>query len=168
MKPYFFTQPLTIIDVAADAKHKAPYGRVSIEMIILHSTEGIDSRAWLSTTSVPPVSVHRLISRDGTIYKIVPDYEVAWGAGNASLGGVGYAYSLNERSLQIELERKAPQAYTDAQLKSCAKQVVEWYGLYGSLPILYHLMIDRAKTDPEHFPRIQFDTYLFQELGNYL
>lgn len=163
---YFYTPPLKIIDKPADTKHYSR-GRLSYEFIVLHDTEGTDSRNWLSTASVPPVSIHRLIARDGTIYKIVPDEDTAYGCGYSYLGGKNYYQSLNERSLQIELENlgtKGPQDYPMPQLQSTALQIVEWYAKFGTLPILYHYMIDSNKRDPYHFPRQVLDTLIFAVL----
>lgn len=167
---YFYTPPLPIVDAPANKAHYTE-GRLSHEFIIIHDTEGTNSLRWLSETSIPPVSVHRLIARDGTIYKIVDDKDTAYGAGYGSLGGNGYYRSLNERSLQIELENlgtKGNQEYPIAQLQSTALQIVEWYGLYGVLPILYHSMVDIRKRDPYRFPRQVLDTIIFSTLKRFL
>lgn len=162
----FLTEPLPIVDLPADTNH---YGgtRFSYEFIFLHDTEGADSRAWLSTAPGSQVSCHRLIARDGTIYKIVPDEQVAWTQGRGYMGGLGYNYTLNERSLSIEFEnlgtRKA-EAYPVAQLTAGARQVVEWWGLYGFLPIMYHAMVDPNRRDPWAFPRNLFDALIWREL----
>src|SRR5690349_9431690 len=83
---YFQTPPLQITDHPADAAHAGGLARLGYRFIAIHATGGVDSLNWLSTTSAPPVSIHRLISKDGRIYKIVPDGTAAYHAGPAHVG----------------------------------------------------------------------------------
>jgi hypothetical protein len=49
---YFVTPPLNIIDLPADAGHTGKVRPLNqIRGIVIHSTEGTDSRAWLSKTT---------------------------------------------------------------------------------------------------------------------
>lgn len=154
----FVTPPLSIVDVPADAKHKSG-GRIGYRFIVLHHTGGTDSRAWLSTASNPPVSCHRLIARDGTIYKIVPDHEVAFTQGPAVIGPIpSNGQNANQVSLSIELENLGNgQDYPEAQLRSTARQMVEWWGAYGWLAPVHHAWIQDNKNDPYDFPRWHLD-----------
>jgi N-acetylmuramoyl-L-alanine amidase len=159
LAPPFVTPPLAIIDLPADARH-ATYRRTPKELIVLHATAGTDSRRWLSTDPNSSVSAHRLIAKDGTIYKIVPDEFVAHHVGRSRLGALPQYQGLNEEALGIELENlnTGTDPYPLPQLHACVRQVVEWWGAYGFLPLLYHRQIDTlGKTDPRGFPRAEFD-----------
>lgn len=167
---YFATPPLTIVDLPADANHKGGTRR-GFRWIFLHATGGVDSRAWLSTTSSPPVSCHRLIAKDGTIYKIVPDLEVAWTQGPADLGPIPEnGQNANEWSLSIELENlnTGRDPYPYAQIKSCVDQVVEWKAVYGDLAVVAHAWCQSNKTDPRGFPWGQFFGMYYARLGQLL
>lgn len=145
--PLFPTRPLAVIDLPADADHTGAARPVDkIRAIVLHSTEGSDSRAWLSRTSSPPVSIHRLIRRaPGEHYKILPDTRVAWHAGS----GVWGNYRINDVTLGVELERAGSQGYTEYQLDEAAALIVEWWGLYGFLPLMGHAQVDPwRRSDP--------------------
>ncbi len=72
-RKWFKLEPLNIVDKRADSEHYGVYDVLSPKYIVIHATGGVDSVAWLTTRSTPPVSSHRLISRNGTIYKLVPD-----------------------------------------------------------------------------------------------
>lgn len=146
----FPTKPLAVTDLPANAGHTGALRTVDkIRAIILHSTEGSDSRAWLSTTSQPPVSIHRLIRRgQGEHYKILPDTRVAWHVGGGKLGN----YALNDVTLGIELERQGAQGYTEYQMDEAAALIVEWWGLYGFLPVIGHGQVDPwRRSDPVNF-----------------
>ena len=154
----FPTPPLSIVDVPADAKHKA-YNRLGFRWIVLHHTGGTDSRKWLSTTSSPPVSCHRLIARSGAIYKIVPDFEVAFTQGPADIGPLPEnGQNVNQWALSIEIENLGNgQDYPIEQLRAIAAQIVEWQAAYGWLAIVHHQWIQANKNDPYDFPRWQLD-----------
>jgi N-acetyl-anhydromuramyl-L-alanine amidase AmpD len=161
----FSTPPLVIIDQLADERHRAD-SRLGFDFIFFHHTGGRDSRAWLSKTSSPPVSCHRLISRNGTIYKIVPDHLVAFTQGPADIGPIPEnGENANQRGLSIEFENLGNgQDWPEAQLRSGAAQVVEWWGAYGWLPILYHKQVQANKNDPYGFPRDRFDRLVLEQL----
>lgn len=125
------------------------------QAIVLHHTAGTDSRDWLTRTSRPPVSVHRLIAKDGTMYRIVADGQNAWHVGGSNLGrhttAPGDLGSANEVCLGIELENRGTgkDSYPDAQLNACAYQIALWWRIYGGLPVIPHRLIDASgKTDP--------------------
>lgn len=147
---YFTTPALEIIDLPADAAHSGKVRPLnSIRAIVLHSTEGIDSRAWLTTTSNPPVSIQRLIRRlPGEHYKILPDNRVAWHAGGGKWGN----YLINDVTLGVELERKGTQVYTAYQMDEVSSLVCEWWALYGFIPVMGHGQLDPwRRSDPVGF-----------------
>lgn len=152
----FITPPLQITDHPADANHKGGT-RAGYRFIFIHATAGTDSLDWLSTTSPQGkrVSCHRLIDKKGTNYKIVPDHEVAWTQGPAVIGPTpANGQDANELGLSIEFENlnDGRDPYPAAQLDMGAAQVVEWWGLYGFIPILAHTWAQADKSDPLGFP----------------
>lgn len=179
---FFLTPPLNIIDLPADSAHTGPRRPVDdIEYIIFHTTEGRDSRAWLSTTSNPRVSIHRLIQRTaynpatnvGGHYKILADEWTAYHAGTGRIGSYGptgnYRSNLNYRSLGVELERYGNEDITAYQYEQSAALVVEWWGLYGYKPILTHHDVDPARrSDPVKFDWATFSRELFRQIGRVL
>lgn len=158
----FDTLPLPIVDLPADARHHTK-GRQGFtpRIILIHHTGGTNSGKWLSTTSQPPVSTHRLISKKGINIKIVPDEDTAYCAGYGVVGPVdpdgndprGVAGNLNLITLHIELENRGDgkDPYPDEQLDMAAKQCAEWIGKYGYLAILGHMDVDANKSDPKGF-----------------
>ncbi|MBA3946125.1 MAG: N-acetylmuramoyl-L-alanine amidase [Herpetosiphonaceae bacterium] len=149
----FQTPPLMVIDQPADNLHCGGL-RLPPQFIIVHATQGTNSAHWLSTDSPlsNPVSAHRLIGKDGTLWKLVPDEVQAYHAGYGVIGsiGPGEAVNFNAVSLGVELENlnDGVDPYPPAQLASCAAQIVEWWGKYGFLPVMSHAAIDWRKTDP--------------------
>ncbi len=156
MTRLFQTPPLAIVDLPADDAHHGGR-RLAPRFIILHATGGTDSRAWLTTTSPRsnPVSIHRLIMKDGTTYKMVPDDEQAWHAGHGVIGPIrpndAGLPNLNMCSLGIELENlnNGRDPYPEVQIAAAVAQCVEWIGVYGNLPILSHADVDTRKSDPK-------------------
>lgn len=152
---YFLTPPLTIIDRPANARHLGPpRSTAAIKIIVLHSTAGSleSSLDWLTTNPDSVVSVHRLVDRDGTIYKIADDARVCNHVGFSRMGNTT---NLNPASLGIELVNRndGRDPYPHAQLLSCVKQVVEWQGHFGEIPIVGHYQVDtKGKSDPAGFP----------------
>lgn len=152
----FATPALTVKTVHADAKHFGGQ-RLPPKYIVIHATGGTNSLGWLTTDSplTNPVSVHRLIAKDGTITKIVNDDETAWHAGFGIVGSLGPSKvpNVNTLSLGIELENlnNGKDDYPAAQVLACAAQIVEWWGVYGFLPVLSHAAIDPRKNDPLGF-----------------
>jgi N-acetyl-anhydromuramyl-L-alanine amidase AmpD len=165
----FATPPLSITDVPANAAHQSA-GRLGYDYIVLHHSGGTDSRAWLSRTSNPPVSCHRLISRSCVIYTIVPDHLVAFTQGPADIGPIPEnGQNVNQWALSIEFENLGDgQDYPTAQLWSGAQQVVEWWGAHGWLAMVYHKQIQGNKHDPFDFPRAQFDALVRDALWKVL
>jgi len=140
--------------------------------IVIHATAGTDSLAWLTQTSDPPVSVHRLIARDGTIFKLVADDDVAYHVGFSTL----FPYpnrgliSANYTSLGIELENTntGQQPYPKVQLAAAMAQIIEWYGAYGYLPLVGHCDLDARKLDPVGFAWEEFMGVLFGSLTHFI
>jgi N-acetyl-anhydromuramyl-L-alanine amidase AmpD len=173
----FTTPPLTVTTVHADAAHfgGTPQGW---DFITVHATGGTNSLGWLTTDSPTtgpnrnPVSVHRLIAKDGTIYKIVEDTDEAWHAGFGVAGPVGpnSAINFNQKSLGIELENlnDGKDLYPAPQLDACAAQIVEWWGKYGWLCVVGHNMVDTRKNDPQGLDWNDLNRRIFSKFSSSL
>ena len=164
---YFATPPLPIIDVPADARHQSGPG-LNARVITIHATGGTNSLEWLTTNPASDVSTQRLINKAGAIYKLVPDDCIAHHVGKSR---VGNKLNLNSIALGIELENlnNGRDPFPPAQVRACALQVIEWWGLFGFLPLLSHALIDTTgKTDPAGFPWPLFYRILTEELGKVL
>lgn len=159
----FTTPPLSIIDLPADSRHHSgPRGTWPIKYVVLHTTQGIDSRKWLSTDPASDVSAHRLMQRGpydpitklGGHYKILPDNFIANHTGFGTVGNYkpGKWPNLNAVSLGVELEQKGNQQITDYQYEQISSMYLEWAGLYYYPSILLHRDVDpERRTDPVNF-----------------
>jgi N-acetylmuramoyl-L-alanine amidase len=113
-------------------------GGYKVEYIILHNTEGRDSRAYLSRTSGQPpeppdrrVSIHKLVRADG-VYSIVSPANTAWHCGET----VTPYHHMNYRSLGVELESinskgKCQEPYSDSDYNATAHTVAGWMFSYA-------------------------------------
>lgn len=152
----FRTPALVITDFPADSLHCCGQTRLGYRWIVVHATAGTNSLLWLSRTSPQdkPVSCHRLIAKDGHIYKIVPDDKTAYTQGPAEVGPLPmHGQNLNNWALSIELENldNGRDPYPTAQLDAAAAQCVEWIGAYGFIPIVAHAWVQADKHDPVGF-----------------
>jgi len=138
------------------------------QFIVLHTTEGRDSRAFLTTTPGSGVSCHRLIRTGERIYKILPDDVVAWTQGPARVGAFGTwgRLNMNDVSLSIELEHLsiAAMAYPTDVIAKTAAQCLSWWSEYGLIPIVYHWQIQSNKSDPPAWPYERFQHELLAGL----
>jgi N-acetyl-anhydromuramyl-L-alanine amidase AmpD len=166
---YFKTAPLPIKDLPANSGHLTP-GILVPKVIILHATAGSDSREWLTTNPRSVVSIHRLIMKDGLIYKIAENREIC---NHVGFSQIGRRRNLNPIALGIEFENlnDGKDPYPMLQLDAGAAQVVEWWGQYGFLPMLPHSMVDApetsggTKTDPRGFPWQLFNERIWVHLA---
>jgi N-acetyl-anhydromuramyl-L-alanine amidase AmpD len=119
--------------------HYTPgHGGYPIEYVVLHNTEGRDSRAYLSRTSGRPpedpdrrVSIHKLVRPDG-VYSIVSPANTAWHVGETI---VGYS-KMNFRSLGVEIESinhngQCQEPYTASDYNATAHTVAGWMYSYA-------------------------------------
>lgn len=122
-------------------------------VIVVHATAGTNSLGWLSGNPTG-TSIHILIAKDGTAWRLVDDAHGAnhCGRSKIALGGQTYiGLHCNEITLGIELENSnsGRDPYPAAQLQKCADVIEYWRSLYGNLPIVMHRDIDlHGKTDP--------------------
>jgi N-acetyl-anhydromuramyl-L-alanine amidase AmpD len=124
--------PLPVIDHSyrADQHHYTENRTKPIGFAVIHNTEGVDSRAWLSTTPGSGVSIHVLVDRAGVRWNIVDYNDTAWHVGNATP-----PYS-NANCLGLEFENRSNawgvvEPYPEAQLNTAAHCVATWEFSYG-------------------------------------
>jgi N-acetyl-anhydromuramyl-L-alanine amidase AmpD len=152
---YFSTPPLPITTHLADANHFTRGRQSLIRAICLHDTVGVNSLDWLSKTPGSNASVNRLIDRNGRIIKIVNDSDSPWTNGPSQMytapGSKGNQLS-NYLTIELEHHFRLTPDWPEAQIRSCAWQVVEWWGFYGFIPVVYHWQVQGNKQDPINFP----------------
>ncbi|MDR3056071.1 MAG: N-acetylmuramoyl-L-alanine amidase [Zoogloeaceae bacterium] len=83
--------------------------------VILHHTSNDNVTDALNTLTSPlkGVSIHYLVSRDGTILQLVDETRRAWHAGASWWGG---QTDMNSASIGIELDNTGDEAYPDIQI----------------------------------------------------
>lgn len=133
--------------------------------IIAHGTVGVDSRRYLARGGDRPdgsdrkVSIHVLISKNGTIYRMVSDDRAAHHAGGAVrpdgtissrmslLGTVYRGHQINTHSLGFELEnlQNGKDPYPDAQLLAMGWQINQWRAQFGRIPVIRHATLDPGR-----------------------
>jgi N-acetylmuramoyl-L-alanine amidase len=79
------------------------------QLVVLHHTAMLTAEAALERLCDPAseVSAHYLVAEDGRVWRLVPEAERAWHAGEGSWGGTG---DVNSRSIGIELANAGPLA----------------------------------------------------------
>ena len=177
----FSTPPLAIVDTPAHATHftKGRAGFQPLQILVHHTAGRIPQTLnWLRYASPSRVSCHRLIGKDGTNYKVVQDEDTAHCAGFGDIGPIdadgndppGVPINLNVCTLNIELENWGTgfDPYPMPQMIMCAKQIVEWWGKYGFLPVLAHGHVDANKDDPAGFSWALLHGLLRDELAKVL
>lgn len=131
-------------------------GSAPVMAIVAHNTVGTDSRAYLSRGgdvadgSDRKVSIHSLISKDGTLYRYVPDERGANHAGFGKMPAGMPALNPNRVTIGFELEnasdgKKRVDPYTDVQLLTMGWEINRIRAKYGHLPILRHGDIDPTR-----------------------
>ena len=152
------------------------------ELIVIHETViPTADTIKLFKTSHPKdedqASYHILIDRTGSLIRIVPDDNRAYGSGYSRFGDFTVhtkypdRFSINNVSLHISLESPYDgqgdslrhSGYTMNQYDSLAKQVLLWQAKYG-IPdsrITTHASVDRSHSryDPRSFRWYDFDYY---------
>ena len=143
---------LKLIDKPVNTGKRTVANR-NVTAIIVHSTynsdggEKYDIDLIIKQFSRYRVSSHYVIGRDGVIYRLVKEKEVAFHAGKSQLpnGQTG----LNSRSIGIELMTSKEEAPTEQQIKSLTILVNDIKKRYKIEYILRHSDIaPNRKTDP--------------------
>jgi N-acetyl-anhydromuramyl-L-alanine amidase AmpD len=143
---------MVIIENRESPNHSSRYGD-PITMIVMHATAGDlnSSLDWLCS-AVSNVSAHYVIDKDGTIYRLVQEWEAAWHAGASTWYGRN-ATQVQRQSIGIELvnrndgEDPYPNEQMIAAMELC-RIIISKYGI-RSLNVVRHLDIAPGrKTDP--------------------
>ena len=136
-----------------------PRAGAPIRLVVIHATAGTNSLSWLasSPSNTGKVSAHALVTKAGTIYRIVPDDLAAnhCGFSRVTLDGTTYTGSsrpnINQVSLGVELENRndGRDPHPDAQIAALGWLLADWQRRLGELPLYFHRDIDtKGKTDP--------------------
>lgn len=127
-----------------------------INSIIIHSTfnnsggEFYDIDLIIKQFSNYKVSSHYLIGRDGDIYRLVNEENIAFHAGKSRLPDG--TTNINERSIGIELVTSFTETPTEIQIKSLIELVNDIKNRHNIKYILRHSDIaPERKTDPWNF-----------------
>lgn len=131
-----------------------------ITAVILHATatSGLASpKSWLCDTK-SKASAHYLIDRDGTVYQLVQEKDVAWHAGVSEWHGLEHTNpatgvkTMNNCSIGIELvDANDGTPHPEPQLAACAELVAAACKKYDVSPadVVRHLDVAPGrKTDP--------------------
>jgi N-acetyl-anhydromuramyl-L-alanine amidase AmpD len=134
-------------------------------ILIIHATDGKDSRETLVYGDGRGVGAHYLIGRyDGlpeiVIYKLAPESACVNGAGFGKLGS--YDGNINDIALQVEIEGPPFDALLLSQAALlCAEIIGRRYTMMGEqLEEFTHKVLDKRKDDPT-FDVIGFKTAMW-------
>jgi len=102
-----------------------------IDTIVIHysSAINVDPARWDDPALVRDifnrnhVSAHYLIARDGTVYKLVDEQNVAWQAGGSIMPAPDNRKNVNSFSIGIEIIATQKSGFTDAEYASLAQLV---------------------------------------------
>ncbi len=152
---------------------------VPLRYIVMHTTEGTDSRGWLSSSPASDVSIHYLVREDDT-YAIVLEEAAAWHAGrivgtpttpaytgtwediyeNGVLIGGGWTVNPNDESIGIELEGHAADAISPAIFERAVNLIADIRARHPglALPLVAHYELspgDRSDPGRDNFALLQ-------------
>lgn len=122
-----------------------------IKYIVLHTTEGADSRGWL-TNPVSKVSAHYLV-RGAPVYQLVDEEDTAWHAGRIVGTPTTPLYTPgvnpNDESIGIEMEGFAAQLLDADTINTTAALIQDIRGRHGRLPLVSHSELSPGdRSDP--------------------
>lgn len=126
-----------------------------ILLVVIHATatKGTASPLeWLCNKNAK-ASAHYLLAKDGHVYQLVSESNIAWHAGVSEWGG---HKNINEISIGIELTNSNDglDKYPEAQITKCAylvSQICDTYGLYIQDVVGHVDVAPKRKTDPLGF-----------------
>lgn len=125
--PIVYHDPRYVVD----RNHYTPgRGTHRPEFVIWHSTEGTDSRAWLSITPGSDVSIHKLIRPEG-VYSLVAPRDTAWHCGVCRFPDGRPFADANARTLGVEIEHRGDAPYSNAAYNALAHTTAGWCFSYG-------------------------------------
>ena len=117
--------------VSAPNKHYSRASSRKIDTIVMHYISGInvDRSRWddpalsRSILNRYGFSAHYLVARDGTVYKLVDEKNVAWHAGGSIMPAPDNRKNVNRFSVGIEIIATDKSGYTEAQYDALQKLV---------------------------------------------
>lgn len=160
------------------------FRKLPIRYIVLHTTEGTDSRTWLTETG--NVSAHYLV-REDMVYRLVGEDWAAWHAGiisgepttqhysggwedsyeNGVLVGGGWTVNPNDESIGIEVEGYAAQPLSAAAVRSTAELIADIRRRRGPLPLVSHSELSPGnRSDPGVENRQRIEALLKEPMTN--
>jgi N-acetyl-anhydromuramyl-L-alanine amidase AmpD len=153
--------------------------QLPIRYIVLHTTEGTDSRGWLINPA-SRVSAHYL-ERDDAEYQLVDEDNTAWHAGRIvgtpvtsvyrghiigydALGHAIWSVNPNDESIGIEAEGFASQPLSSATLARVVARIRDIRARRGPLPLVNHSELSPGdRSDPGAQNRAAIDAALGEE-----
>lgn len=125
-------------------------GGAAIDLIVLHFTAMPTAEAALERLCDPEteVSAHYLISKEGTLYRIVDESQRAWHAGEGSWAGHD---DINSRSLGIELDNDGTGPFDEplmTTLEALLVDLLDRHDLPAKSVIGHSDMSPGRKSDP--------------------
>lgn len=134
--------------------HKGRSKPISCVVIHATATAAVGSpKEWLCDPA-SKVSAHYLIDRDGSIYHLVHESDIAWHAGQSEWN---HEHNVNDFSVGIELvnSNDGVSEYPEPQLASCAslvKAMMLDYNITVNNIVGHRDIAPGRKTDPAAFP----------------
>lgn len=136
-----------------------------IDVIVIHSsycptqTDSFNLECILSLYKKYDVSAHYIIDREGSIYMLVEEKNIAHHAGKGLLPDKDNR--PNSRSIGIELINTVASDYTEEQYRSLVELVKQMKNRYPIKYVLGHNEVaPERKTDPWRFDWVKFNEML--------
>lgn len=122
-----------------------------IRYIVLHTTQGNDSRGWL-TNPASQVSAHYLV-RGARVYQLVDEDDTAWHAGRIAGTPTTPLYTPgvnpNDESIGIEMEGYAANPLDTDTINTTAALIADIRKRRGALPLVSHSELSPGdRSDP--------------------
>ncbi len=134
--------------------HESAPGR-EIDTVVLHSSHGVNGDPYdvddvISLWKSYGVAPHYMIARDGTVYQLVADKNIAYHAGEGKMPDG--RTSVNNFSIGVEILNTKTDDYTSAQYQATKDLIAYLKGKYGKMKVVGHDTIAPGrKTDPWNF-----------------
>ncbi len=152
-----------IIDRIVPWGHDKIYDKREVDTVVVHSIydalgmNPYDVDGVMYELAIYDVSSHYLISREGLIYRLVKDNDLAWHAGRSQL--FDGRTSVNRFSIGIELLHHENDSANDFQYNSLVDLIKYLQFDYDIKHITGHTDISlTTKTDPWNFDWVKFNT----------
>jgi hypothetical protein len=134
--------------------HEAARGR-DIDTIVLHSSYGVDGDPYdvedvIGLWKSYGVAPHYMIAREGTVYQLVADKDIAYHAGESKMPDG--RKNVNDFSIGVEILNTKTDSYTSAQYQAAKDLISSLKKKYGKMEVVGHDTIAPGrKSDPWNF-----------------